>query len=140
MRRRLFVLGLAAVALQACGDIFGPSTHGDISRAHSDWLANRPASYSFQVTVTSSMLPPRTVSVMVQNGIVTEEIDHGSGARRTSGFLTIDSIWQEILEAVEDGSLHSAKFNDEGVPVSSNMGPWEVDGGRAFEVRGFARL
>jgi hypothetical protein len=51
--------------------------------------------------------------------------------------LTVDTIWEMLLAARASGELNSAVFNQRGVPVEADMGPWPVDGGVRYSVRNF---
>src|SRR5688572_27616615 len=134
MRRRLLLLALGAVALQGCGDIFGPSTHRDVARARADWLRDNPTSYVFDVTSTSSWFPERSVRVTVQDDAVASAVELPSGAAIATWKLTVELIWTDILNAHEAGEVNSARFDDRGIPLSVDLGPWPVDGGRSYVV------
>jgi hypothetical protein len=138
MNRIRFLVALSALVLQGCGDGLAPKVHTDIARARIDWLANRSPNYTFQVTAASSWNPPTLYSVKVENHELVEMIEYPSNSRSTQGY-TIDDIWDLIIQFQNDGQLHSAKFDDRGVPISSSMGAWEVDGGLSFEVQHFTR-
>jgi hypothetical protein len=76
------------------------------------------------------------VRVWVSNGAVVAAID--SDGRAVDDFsLTVDAIWDQLLDARENGQLHSALFNHRGIPVETNFGPWAVDGGVHHSVRRF---
>lgn len=54
--------------------------------------------------------------------------------------LTIESIWQQILDARDRGELNSVRFDHRGIPMEVNIGPWASDGGYAYHVRRFQPL
>jgi hypothetical protein len=139
MNQRLIVLALGAAALQACGDLFGPSTHGDVARARADWLRNKPASYVFDVTTRSSWSLERSVRVTVQDDAVASAVELPSGTAVANWTLTVELIWTDILNAQEEGDVNSARFDERGIPLSVDLGPWPVDGGRSYAVTNFQR-
>jgi hypothetical protein len=51
--------------------------------------------------------------------------------------LTIDEIWNQLLDARARGDLNSVTFNNRGVPILTDMGPWPVDGGVRHTIRSF---
>ena len=66
------------------------------------------------------------------------------GARKSSGestptfALRIDALWNEILAARQNGSLHSAEFTLTGVPLDVDMGDWALDSGVHYTIRNFS--
>lgn len=137
MTRLRFLIAVGALLLQACGgsDAFGPP-HTDIDKAHADWLSNRSASYTFQVTIASSWFPASTYGVRVENHMVVERIEIASGNRSTDG-TTIDDIWETILRARNRNEVNSVRFDRRGIPLLADVGPWPADGGVAYQVRDY---
>ena len=107
--------------------------HTDVDRARAAWLANRPSAYSFELSMTGSWYP--------RSGYYRVEVSNGQITSTTASAWTtptIDEIWDQILAARAKGELNSASFDERGVPVESDMGPWPVDGGVSYSVRNFA--
>jgi hypothetical protein len=75
--------------------------------------------------------------VRVVNGQVVETRD-AAGAPVVGFTLSIDAIWDRLLAARANGELNSALFNRQGVPLETDMGPWELDGGVHYSVRRFS--
>src|SRR5688500_6319716 len=138
MLRRTFLLALGALALSGCANGLGPDTHSDIDRARIDWLRQRPASYSFELTARFSMTGSRTYDITVRDGVVVESINH-AGTREFLD-LSIDRIWDTLLKARQDEEINSVKFDDRGVPLETDIGEWALDGGFSYAVRNFRRL
>lgn len=132
------VLVCAAVVplLAACSDATG-LTHTDVDVARAAWLAGGYTDYRFQLSTESSWFPRSDwQGVEVENG----EVVRVAGEPVTSEQHvppTIEEIWARILEARADGQLNHAEFNRRGVPSHADMGPWPVDGGVAYWIRGF---
>ena len=118
-----------------CGDATGPTTIAgpfttNVALARAAWTGQQPASYAYEFTAASEWFPPGAYSgehdgkfnlVMVENGVVTEYRDY-RGAPIAAIGPTIEDLWQRILETQQDGSLKSAKFALNGVPVE-----WFID-------------
>lgn len=108
----------------------------DVDAARTAWLASRPASYAFNVTVGSSILVgPLHVTVVA--GRVVSAID-GRGQSVPTFTTTIDSIWSSILDFRARGQLNSAEFTAHGVPIEIDLGRPEVDAGIHYSVRNFS--
>jgi len=98
----------------------------------------RPLAYTFEVATASSWLPRSGYyRVQVSNGQVVAARDSSGQAVADFG-ITVDGIWDELLEHRARGELNSARFDERGVPVEVDMGPWAVDGGVHYSVRNFA--
>ena len=112
--------------------------HGDVDRARAAWLAAGTTSYSFELATTSSWFPKGGyVAVEVRGGRVVASVAPVGEPSPAGVPPTIDEIWDRILDARARGELNSAQFDRRGVPVESDMGPWPVDGGVHYSVRGF---
>jgi hypothetical protein len=137
MTRLRFFIAVGALLLQACGggDAFGPA-HTDIDKAHADWLSNRSASYTFQVTVASSWFPAKAYLVSVENHVVVERVEILSGDRFADG-QTIDDIWASILQAHQRNEVNHVRFDARGIPLTADVGSWPVDGGVSWQVRNY---
>jgi len=126
-----------AATLLSCSGATEPR-HADVDLARSVWLANHPQAYSFEVATASSWFPKSGYfRVQVSNGQVVAASD-SAGHAIANFTLTVDLIWDQLLAARARGELNSALFNQRGVPVESDMGPWPVDGGVHYSVRIFA--
>jgi hypothetical protein len=132
-RRAALVAALSV--LSGCGDatgptgLFGPFTT-NVALARAAWTSEQPASYVFEITAASEWITPGAYSgenngqfdrVTVENGQVTDYRDY-RGAPLNGNGPTIEALWQRILEAEQQGSLKSAKFAMNGVPVE-----WFID-------------
>ena len=108
----------------------------DIDAARTAWLANRPASYEFDVTIGASILIG-PLHVTVAGGRVASALDaHGKPVPTFT--TTIDSIWSSIIDFRARGQLNSAQFNARGVPIEIDLGRPEVDSGIHYSVRSFS--
>jgi hypothetical protein len=108
----------------------------DVDAARTAWLANKPTSYEFNVTVAASLLIG-PLHVTVVGGRVASAFD-ARGKSVPSFTTTIDSIWSSILDFRARGQLNSAQFDARGVPIEVDLGRPEVDAGVHYWVRGFS--
>lgn len=140
MSRIRNLVALTALVLQACGDAFGPA-HTNVDEAHADWLANRSASYTFELTQRGSWFPERHYRVTVENHQVVERIEIDSVPRPPDVVnvrgLTIDDIWEDVLRARGQDRVNDVRFDQRGIPLVADLGHWEVDGGRSYHVRNY---
>ena len=137
-RFRFLALAVVLTAASSCSstDSTGP-TFNDLGAARRTWLANHPLDYTFELSTTGSWVPQSPYyTVQVVNGQTTAMIDPFRGA---TTYLppTIDDIWNGLLAAQGKGQLHLAQFSVRGVPLETDFGPWEVDGGVHYSVRNF---
>ena len=133
--------GLVAWALlSGCSGGTTEPLHGDVDRARAQWLSEGATTYSFELATASSWFPKGGyVAVQVSGGRVIATVAP-VGEPAPGGLPpTIDEIWDRILDARARGQLNSAQFDRHGVPVESDMGPWPVDGGVHYSVRGFTK-
>ena len=135
---RATAVALVSTAMLGCS---GPTTEPRFSQvdvARHVWLTTHPQSYSFEVASTSSWFPSAGYyRVHVSHGQVIEATDP-TGTPVADFTLTLDTLWDYVLAARAKGELNSAVFDRRGIPVESDMGPWEVDGGVRYSVRNFA--
>lgn len=132
---RIAAIGFAT-ALLSCSGATEPR-HVDVDLARTVWLTNHPRAYSFEVATATSWFPKSGYyRVQVSDGQVVAARD-SSGKVVDNFSLTVDGIWDQLLAARAKGELNSAFFNQRGVPVESDMGPWPVDGGVHYSVRNF---
>jgi hypothetical protein len=135
---RSLVVAVLGSALAGCSTPTEP-THSDVGRARIAWLATQATSYTFEVAIETSWVPKSgyyRVEVRDKVVIAARE-ENGNPAPGFS--LTIDEIWDRLLDARERGELNSALFGRHGVPVEADMGPWPVDGGVRYSVRRFVK-
>ena len=134
-----------------CGDATGPATMDgpfttNVALARAAWIARQPATYAYEFTIASEWFPPGAYSgendgkfnrVTVENGAVTDYRDY-LGAPIAATGPTIEQLWKRILDAEKDGSLQSAKFALNGVPIEwfIDMDSWADDAVRYF-IRSF---
>jgi hypothetical protein len=138
MIRRSFVILTAIACATSCSSPTEP-LHADVAAARNAWIATDARSYVFEVAMRASTPQSGFYRVEVADRVVVAANDPGGNP--VSGFtLTIDEIWDRILAARDRGELNSALFNVRGVPVESDMGPWELDGGVHYSVRNFVRI
>ena len=126
-----------ASGLLGCSGPTAPG-HTDVDLARATWLAQRPSAYTFEVATTTSWVPKSGYyQVEVLNGDVVAARDP-AGTPVATFALTVERIWDAILVARQKGELNSAFFDQRGVPLETDMGPWPVDGGVHYSVRRFA--
>lgn len=135
LRYRLLAALIAALPA-ACSDPTEPG-HSDIALARAVWLAADISDYTFEVATQSSWFPRSDyIHVHVLNGVVATATDeHGSPINDYD--VTIETIWQDILDARDRGDLNAARFDRHGTPLEANIGEWAVDAGYAYFVRNF---
>lgn len=150
MRLRSVVARVSVLLLiMGCGgDITGPFTT-NVAVARRAWLASRPTNYSFQFAVATEW-----GTVSPYNGdpgddfytvIVAGDQIVGFSNSRGDRILspvgpTLEDEWQRILAASEDGSLKTALFSREGIPLEwfIDRDGWADDAVRTW-VRNFER-
>lgn len=134
---RATVIAIVSTAILGCSGTTTEPRHGDVDLARSVWLTSHPQAYSFEVAKASSWFPSAGYyRVQVSNGRVIAATDP-TGKAVANFTLTVDTIWDLLLAARARGELNSAVFNQRGIPVESDMGPWPVDGGVHYSVRNF---
>lgn len=141
MIRRSFLI-LAVVACAASCSSSTEPLHADVDAARNAWIAADARSYVFEVAMSVAMRASTPQSgffrVEVADRVVVATNDP-SGNPVSLSTLSIDALWDRILAARERGELNSALFSVRGVPVESDMGKWELDGGVHYSVRNFVR-
>ncbi len=138
--RRTFAGMLASALLIGCSAATTEPLHSDVDVARQAWLAEGATSYSFEVATASSWFPKGGyVRVQVNGGRVVSTVAPVGQPAPVGPPPTLDEIWDRILDARDRGQLNSAQFDGRGVPVESDMGPWPVDGGVHYSVRGFTK-
>jgi hypothetical protein len=131
---------VASVLLIGCAGATTEPLHTDVDVARTAWLSEGATSYSFELAISSSWFPQGAwVRVRVDGGRVVAAVAPDGVAQPVVSQPTIDDIWDRILDARARGELNSAQFDRRGVPIESDMGPWPVDGGVHYSVRGFTR-
>jgi hypothetical protein len=131
---------VASVLLIGCAGATTEPLHTDVDVARTAWLSEGATSYSFELATSSSWFPQGAwVRVRVDGGRVVAAVAPDGVAQPVVSQPTIDDIWDRILDARARGELNSAQFDRRGVPIESDMGPWPVDGGVHYSVRGFTR-
>jgi hypothetical protein len=98
-----FLVGCSSKATEPSEPLFT-----DIDVARTAWLANRPSSYSFNVTVGSQLLLG-PLHVTVVGGRVVSALD-ARGKQDQTFTTTIDSIWSRIIAGRANGQLNSAQI------------------------------
>jgi|SRR5689334_18565586 len=135
LSRAFATLLMCAASALGCRSSTEPRIY-DVDYAHGLWLANRVASYSFDVRVAAFMPSRGSIHVIVKDGAVLSATD--SSRKELQGYsFTIDALWVQILNYRSRGELNGAAFDWRGVPVESDMGPWAVDGGVHYSIRNF---
>jgi len=141
--RTTFASLLALASLIGCAGATTEPLHSDVDVARKAWLAEGATSYSFELATASSWFPGGGyVRVQVDGGRVVAAVAAvapGGVSQPVGPPPTLDDIWDRILDARSRGQLNSAQFDGRGVPVESDMGPWPVDGGVHYSVRGFTK-
>jgi Family of unknown function (DUF6174) len=139
--KRTTLAGLLAWAsLIGCASATTEPLHSDVDVARKAWLAEGATSYSFELATASSWFPMGGyVRVQVDGGRVVAASPTDGVSQPVAPPPTIDDIWDRILDARSRGQLNSAQFDGRGVLVESDMGPWPVDGGVHYSVRGFTK-
>jgi uncharacterized protein DUF6174 len=136
---RATALGIVSTAILGCSETATEPRHTDVDLARSVWLTSHPQAYSFEVATASSWFPSAGYyRVRVSNGQVISATDP-TGKPVANFTLTVDTIWDYVLAARARGELNSAVFNQRGIPVEADMGPWAVDGGVRYSVRNFTQ-
>lgn len=127
---------LACVLFAGCSSATEgfPST---IAIARSRWVASTPQDYTFDVHMTCECLYA-SLHVQVANSVMigATELD-GKPAPHFS--MTLEDLWTSILSARGDGSLHSASFDRDGVPLAADIGELANDAGARYSVTNYHR-
>ena len=138
--RRTFAGILASVWLVGCADATTEPLHSDVDVARAAWLSEGATNYSFELATASSWFAKGGyVRVEVSDRRVVSAVAPLGTPQPLLSPPTLDEIWDRILDARERGQLNSAQFDRHGVPIESDMGPWPVDGGVHYSVRGFTK-
>ena len=138
--RRTFAGILASVWLVGCADAITEPLHSDVDVARAAWLSEGATNYSFELATASSRFAKGGyVRVEVSDRRVVSAVAPLGTPQPLLSPPTLDEIWDRILDARERGQLNSAQFDRNGVPIESDMGPWPVDGGVHYSVRGFTK-
>jgi hypothetical protein len=139
--RRAFAGMLASVWLVGCEGTTTEPLHSDVDLARRAWLAEGATSYSFQIATIGSWFPGEGyVRVQVDGGRVVAAVAADGVSPPVAPPPTLDELWDRLLEARDRGQLNSAEFDRRGVPIETDMGPWPVDGGVHYSVRGFTKV
>jgi hypothetical protein len=135
---RATAIVIVSTAILGCSETTTPEPrHSDVDLARTVWLTSHPQAYSFEVSIASSWGGSGGFfRVQVANGQVIEASDP-SGNPVADFTLTVDVIWDRLLAARVRGELNSAAFNQRGVPLVTDTGPWPGDGGVRYTVRNF---
>jgi hypothetical protein len=149
MRLRSVVVRFSVLLLiMGCGgDITGPFTT-NVEMARRAWLRSRPTDYSFEFATATEWgkVSPFNgdpgddfYSVTVAGGQVTGFSSSRGRIVSPSG-PTLEDEWQRILAASADGSLKTALFSREGIPLEwlIDSDEWADDAVRVW-VRNFER-
>ena len=112
----------------------------DLASAHTRWLAVHPSSYTAEISVAGSMLPPAGyVRVTVINGTVTDArlVSNGTPVDLTTA-PTVDGVWASLLQAqAMHEPITDAQFTSDGIPIHAMRGTFANDGGVAYAIRSF---
>jgi hypothetical protein len=137
--RRMLASMLASAWLIGCGST--EPLQSDVDLARRTWLSGGATTYSFEIATTSSWFPKSGyVRVQVAGGRVVAAIAPDGTSQPVTSQPTLDELWDRILAARDRGELNSADFDRNGVPIETDTGPWPVDGGMHYSVRGYTRV
>lgn len=140
MRRQSFrPIGLAVACLLFAG--CSPTTEAvlrsNVEVARNRWVASSPQDYSFDIQLTCECLYS-SLHVQVTNRAVVAATDP-AGIPATHFSMTLEDVWSSILRARDNGSLHSASFDQNGVPLAADFGDLSVDAGARYSVTNYHR-
>ena len=135
MRTALFALSLFLTTgvATACSDSTAPGLVSNVDEARTAWLDGRPDYYRFELRQNGAWFT-RHLLVYVAEGEIIAQIPLSGNRMAPDDVSTIDDIWDTILTARTAGWLNSAEFTSDGVPVSLDVGQWELDSGNSYEV------
>lgn len=134
---RALAAALLAAAVAACSDPSAPG-HSDIPTARAAWLDAAIADYTFEIAVQNTALPlSGYIHVRVLDGSVASATDE-NGSPINDYDLTIEAMWQRILESHDSGQLKSVRFDRRGVPIEVDIAAGVSHGGYTWFVRNFA--
>jgi hypothetical protein len=126
-----------------CSDAAGPTAlTTDVDVARASWTANQPQFYRYELLMTGAWFTGHYL-VYVANDEVVDAVTLSGTTSAQLDVPTLDEIWDLILSARTSGDINSVEFNEGGIPVRTDLGPWELDGGVYFSVsrfRSFSRL
>jgi hypothetical protein len=137
MRRASLLIALLCAS--ACGFTTEPRLR-DIDVARARWLESRPAAYSFEVAVATSWGAAGYHRMTVVGDSVTSVVDENGAPAPRSWAISIEQLWEHVLAVRTSGELNSAVFSQVGVPLETDSGRWEFDGGVHYSVRNYLRV
>ena len=118
---------LSAVVLSGCGELTGPNSLPEARRL---WDDQNLSFYEYVGTRSGFVGFNGPVTVTVNNNQIVRVVD-GSGADLlTSGWVTIDALFDQAAQAIVDGELNHIEFDqDAGYPTLVDTGDWALDSG-----------
>ena len=118
---------LFAMAVVGCGDLTGPES---LPEARQLWDDQNLSTYQYVGTRTAFIGAAGPVTVFVVNDQVVTVVDESGAFRSTSGWLTIDALFDSAEQAIANDELNRIEFDeDAGYPTLVDTGDWALDGG-----------
>ena len=118
---------LSMLALAACSDLAGPEAFPE---ARALWDEQNLSHYQYVGTRSSFIGQFGPMTVIVDNNQVVSVLDQNGAEVSTSGWLTIDALFDAAERAIADDELNDIEFDGSaGYPTLIDTGDWTLDGG-----------
>jgi hypothetical protein len=118
---------LSLVAAAGCGDLTGPRA---LAEARQIWRDQNLSYYQYIGTRSAFVGSAGPVTVIVDNNQVVRVLDESGAEVSTSGWLTIDALFDVAERAIADDELNQIEFDQNaGYPTLVDTGYWPLDGG-----------
>lgn len=121
------VATVLSLILVGCGEPVGPKT---LTEAQQLWDTRNFSSYEYVGTRVSFVGFSGPVTVIVENNQVVRAVDVNGAQVSTSGWLTIDALFDQAWQAMNENELNQIEFDEHaGYPTLVDTGDWTLDGG-----------
>jgi hypothetical protein len=118
---------LALVVLAGCGELTGPKA---LPEARQIWDDQNLSHYQYVGTRSAFVGSAGPVTVIVNNNQVVRVVDESGADVSSSGWLTIDALFDAAERAIADDELNHIEFHQTaGYPTVVDTGDWALDGG-----------
>ena len=123
---------LSLVIFAGCSDLTGPESLAEARRL---WDDRNFSFYEYVGTRASFVGSVGPVTVTVHNDQVVRAVDASGAEVSTSGWLTIDAVFDQAARAIADDELNHIEFDeDAGYPTLVDSGDWALDGGMRLTI------
>ncbi|MEX2109227.1 MAG: DUF6174 domain-containing protein [Gemmatimonadaceae bacterium] len=118
---------LSLVVLAGCGDLTGPKS---LAEARQLWDDQNLSYYQYVGTRAAFVGSAGPVTVIVDDSQVVRVLDESGAEVSTSGWPTIEALFDAAERAIADEELNQIEFDQTaGYPTLLDTGDWALDGG-----------